>query len=66
MKKSFIQSIKFDFWTMIMDDPFIPSWRRDDGNIVIKTKSKYTKDDHERLKKNFRVLYILQCALDTT
>ena len=26
--------------------------------------SEYTQDDYETLKKHFRVLYILQCALD--
>jgi len=50
--KSFIQSIDFDFWNIITDGPYVPSWRRDDENIVIKSKSEFTKDDHERLEKN--------------
>ena len=40
--KSFIQSIDFDFWNIITDGLDVPSWRRDDENIVIKSKSEYT------------------------
>jgi len=38
--KSFIQSIDFDFWDILTDGPFVLNWRRDDGNIIIKPKSK--------------------------
>jgi len=43
--KSSIQSINFDFWNIITDDPSVRSGRRDDGDIVIKPKSEYTQDD---------------------
>ena len=62
--KSFIQSIDFEFWDIITDDPFVPSWRRDDGNIVTKPKSEYAQDDYERLKKNSEVLHILQSVIN--
>ena len=42
-----------------MDGPFVPSWRKDDENIVIKPKN----DDYDSLKKNSGVLYILQCTI---
>ena len=61
--KSFIQSIDFDFWDIIMYGPYVPSWRKDDGDVVTKSKSEYTQDDYERLKTNSGVLYILQCAI---
>ena len=57
--KSFIRFIDFDFWDIISTGPFVPNWTRDDGSTVIKTKSEYTQDDYEMLKKNYRVLYIL-------
>jgi len=60
----FIQSIDFDFWDIITDGPSVPSWRKDDENIVIKPKGEYTQDHYERLKKNSRVLYILQCDIN--
>jgi len=62
--KSFIQSIDFDFWDIIMDVPYVPSWRKDDGDIVTKTKSECNQDNYENLKKNSRVLYVLQCAIN--
>ena len=62
--KSFIQSIDFHFWDIITDGPSVLSRRRDKEDILIEIKSEYTQDDYERLKKNSRVLYILQCALD--
>ena len=62
--KSFIQSVDFYFWNIIIDGPYVPSWRKDDGDIVTKTKSEYNQDDYEKLKKNSKVLYILQCAIN--
>jgi len=62
--KSSIQSTRFDFWDIITDGHFVSSWRRGHEDIVIKLKSEYTQDDYERLQKNSKVLYILQCALD--
>ena len=62
--KSFIQSIDFDFWDVIMDGPYVPSWRKDDRDIVTKTKSEYNQDDYEKPKKISRVLYVLQCAIN--
>ena len=62
--KSFIQSINFDFQDTIIYGPSVPSWRRDDANIAIKPKSEYTQYDYEKLKKNYKVLYILQCAIN--
>jgi len=62
--KLFIQSINFDFWDIITSGPSTHSWRREDGNIVIKPKSEYTQDDYKRLKKNSRVLYILQYTIN--
>ena len=47
-----------------MDGPYVPSWRKDDGDIVTKTKSEYNQDDYEKLKKNSKVLYTLQCAVN--
>jgi len=47
-----------------MGGPYVPSWRKDDGDIITKTKSEYNQDDYEKLKKNCRVLYVLQCAIN--
>ena len=62
--KSFLQSIDFDFWAIITDGHYVPSWRKDNGDIVTKTRSEYNQDDYEKLKKNSKVLYILQCAIN--
>jgi len=40
------------------------SWRKADGDIVTKTKSEYTQDNYEKLKKNSIVLYVLQCPIN--
>jgi len=61
--KSFVQSIDFDFWDIITYGPYVHTWRKDDADIVTKSKSEYTQDDYERLKTNSGVLYILQCAI---
>jgi len=45
-----------------LNGPLILNWRGHDGSTVIKSKSECTQDDYEMLKKNSRVLYILQCA----
>ena len=64
LDESFIRSIDFDFWDIISNGPVVSNRRRDDGSTVIKLKSEYTQDDYGMLKKNSRVLYILQCALN--
>ena len=61
--KSFVQSNDFDFSDNITNGPFVLNWRREDGDVIIKPKSEYIQDDSERIKKNFKVLHILQCAL---
>jgi len=60
--KSCIQSINFDFWDIITNDPSIPSGRRDDENIVIKSKYEYTWDDYKTIKK-IRESYIFYNVL---
>ena len=62
--KSFVRSIDFDFWDIISNGPFVPNWTKDDKRTVVKLKSEYTQDDYEILRKNSRVLYIFQCALN--
>ena len=62
--KSFIRSIDFDFLDIISNGPFVPNWTGNDRSTVIKPKIEYTQDGYKMLKKNFRVLYILQCALN--
>ena len=62
--KLVIRSIDFNLWDIISNGPFVLNWTRDGESTVIKPKSEYTQDDYEMLKKNSRILYIFQCALN--
>ena len=61
--KSYVESIDFDLWDIIIDGPFIPTWIKNNGSTVIKPKEKLNQDEKERVKKNAMALYILQCSL---
>jgi len=49
--KSYLKSIDFDLWDIIIEGPFIPTWIKDEGSTIVKLKENLNQDEKDRHKK---------------
>lgn len=61
---TWLHSTDLDIWDVIKDGPTIPS-KFVDGFMVPKPKYEWDKCDKRNVQLNVKVIYFLQCAIDT-
>ncbi|GAV57659.1 UBN2 domain-containing protein, partial [Cephalotus follicularis] len=60
----FIQSLDYNLWDLIVDDPNLPTIRNEKGEIIAKPRSSYNDEDRKRVQMNAKVKRIIICAIN--
>ncbi|GAV58347.1 UBN2 domain-containing protein, partial [Cephalotus follicularis] len=62
----FIQSLDYNLWDLIIDGPYLPSIRDENGESIHKPRNTYNDDDRMRVQLNAKAKHIIICAINSS
>ncbi|GAV68366.1 zf-CCHC domain-containing protein/DUF4219 domain-containing protein/UBN2 domain-containing protein, partial [Cephalotus follicularis] len=61
----FIQSLDYNLWDLIVDDPNLPTVTLKNGDVVPKPRNLYDDNDRRRVQVNAKAKHIIICAINS-
>ncbi|GAV79275.1 UBN2 domain-containing protein [Cephalotus follicularis] len=62
----FIQSLDYNLWDLIVDDPHLPSIRDENGESIPKPRNTYNDDDRRRVQLHAKTKHVIICAINSS
>ncbi|GAV75156.1 UBN2 domain-containing protein, partial [Cephalotus follicularis] len=62
----FIQSLDYNLWDLIVDEPNLPTIRSENGDVLPKPRNTYNDDDRRRIQMNAKAKHISICAINSS